>query len=131
MRSEIITIIKSSLIREFPNIIIAQKKNIIEDQLREGDWPDLSSAYKKQKASEYGFVYPMLKASGELMNSFVVEISEQDESLEFTVTNSVEYFNTVDKERNISSFTQEDMDELTVAVAAIIEQALQGVEDVV
>ena len=127
MRSEIITVIKSNLIREFPNIIIAQKKEIIEDQLRNDHWKDLSFSYKKEKEAEYGFIYPMLKASGELMNSFIVEVMDQENGLEFTVSNTVEYFDKINRERPILNYTEQDMDALTIAVVEIIKQSIQGI----
>ena len=125
MPSTILTTIKSRLIESFPEIIIQQKKTIIQDGLRNNEWSDLTEGYKKQKQREYGFEYPMLKASGDLMNSFIVEVQESETSLHFEVKNNVQYFNTVDSRRNISSFSEKDMDELTNLVAEVIQETIR------
>lgn len=122
---ELLDHLKTVLIEAVPPLIIEQKKRIIESQERRGEWSDLTKPYARRKEKEVGFVYPMLKASGDLMDSFVVNVSDEGTKLTFYVGNLVSYFENVDSLRNISEFSQENLDELSEKIDIIVESAIQ------
>ena len=45
-----------------------------------GGWPDLTTAYKKQKLAKFGFVYPMLQREGLLRQALTIPGNENSVS---------------------------------------------------
>ena len=48
-------------------------RSSIWQQSGPGQYPDLSPKYKKQKKRSWGFIYPILKASGALQNAMAID----------------------------------------------------------
>ncbi len=124
MIDEIIKIIQERISEELPAFIIKQKQDIIVDQKRRGEWPDLTPAYAERKLKQYGFTYPMLQRTGDLAEAFQVDIIESPTGLSVSLSNSVEYFDYVNNLRNILDYTEEDFDDILDFINEIAADAI-------
>ena len=125
---DIIDYLKEKITEELPAYIVEQKQNIINDQLRLYQWPPLTLEYAKRKKTQFGFAYPMLKATGELLDSFTIDVEEDSEGITFVVRNSVPYFEYANAQRNISDFSDEDLEQINTYVGIIVKNALENIE---
>lgn len=121
----LIEFVKEQVTANLPAAIIEQKKSIINNQTRKAQWPDLTEEYANKKVKKYGFKYPMLKATGELLDSFKIDISDSGDTLSFTVANSADYYGYANALRNVGDFSDEDISQLEEIIGTIIKMSVE------
>lgn len=76
---------KPILQKAAPQLIRILKRNI--EDFRPGSVPDLKEATKKRKQKQVGFIYPILKRFGDMMDSMAAVVTKASIGVEFRGVN--------------------------------------------